>query len=372
MPLTRWLRFALAAPRAIGWRPWLVAAVLSVAWALANLFAHVTAAPPEITRWNLGWTVHVAHMVVTGLLLLWAASLVEHRQAHPRVSSYVGAGAVALLIALGIDFLVFYVLEIDPAGFSGNTPQEQAVHRVIRIGWLLLLEGGLVVLIYARLRIAQRTRAALAAAELERATTTRQVLSSRLSSLQAQVEPRFLFNALADIEALYDTNAVKGERMLHELIAYLRAALPRLRSEGSTLRDEVELVRAFLAVMQVRKSDRLVFDVAVSPELGNASFPPMVLLPLVDNALRHGLEARPLGGRIALRATQQQDRLRVEVADDGTGRASAIVEARGLVTLRERLRGLYADQASLTLASNHPRGIAAIVDVPLAIPQASD
>ncbi len=362
-----WIRILFETVRRISLRQWLAVAALSAGWALANLFSHVVHTPPEITRWDRNWYEIVAQFMLTGLMLFVAIRLVEHR-GRPTVTRYLWAAAVTLLLAVGIDFLVFYVLAIVPAGFYGNTPQEQAVHRVVAMSGLLFLEGGFGVLIYARLRSARMAQAAFAAAELERTTSARQVLVSRLSALQAQVEPRFLFNALAQVEALYDNDRADGDRMLDQLIAYLRAAIPRLRAKGSTLKDEVELAHAYLSIVQVRMGSRLIPVFDVPSELRIASFPPMVLLPLVDNALRHGLESCPVGGRISVRAQRQGELLQVEVADDGVGHAEALVEGRGLVTLRERLKGLYADKASLTLASNRPRGIVAIVSVPHEIP----
>jgi sensor histidine kinase YesM len=331
---------------------------------MANLFAHVLYIAPEITGWDAGWSSYVVHMVLTGLMLLLAVRVVEQRQERPGVAEYLSAAVVALVLAVGIDFLWFCVFAMEPAGFSGNTPWEKAVHRVITKSGLLVLEGGFAVLIYARLRQARLVQAAFAEAELERATAARQVLAARLSAMQAQVEPRFLFNALVQVEELYDSNPVAGDRMLDELIAYLRAALPRLRGGGSTLRQEMELIRAYLAIIQVRLGSRLTFEFDVPQEVQDAPFPPMVLLPLIDNALRHGLEPCPLGGRIQVRAEQGINNLRVSVIDGGAGSADALVEKRGLATLRERLRGLYAGQAGLSLASNHPQGIIATVEVP--------
>jgi sensor histidine kinase YesM len=361
---TRWVRRAFEAWRGISWQQSIAVAGLSVAWAMANLFAHVLYSEPEITRWNAVWLTYVVHIVLTGQMLLLAVRAAEQGQERPSVAWYLSAAGAALVVAVGIDVLWFYVFAMEPAGFSGNTPSEEAVHRVITKLGLLLLEGGFAVLIYARFRHARLAQAAFAAAELERATTARQVLASRLSTMQAQVEPRFLFNVLAQVGALYDSDPMAGDRMLDELIVYLRAALPRLRGGGSTVRQEMELTHAYLTLIQVSMASRLAFDFDVPQELQESPFPPMVLLPLIDNATRHGLEPCPLGGRIQVRAQQGINCLTVSVIDGGAGRAEALVEKGGLTTLRERLRGLYADQARLTLTSNHPHGIIATVEIP--------
>jgi sensor histidine kinase YesM len=361
---THWVRLAFEACQGISWQQLTTVAVLSLAWAMASLFAHVLYINPEWTRWAIGWSTYVVHIVLTGLMLFLAVRVVEQGQERPSVTHYLSAAMIALVLSIGIDFVWFYLFAMEPAGFFGNTPWEEALHRVIAKSGILVLEGGCAVLIYARLRQARLAQTAFAAAELERATMARHVLASRLSAMQAQVEPRFLFNALAQVDALYDRDLTAGDRMLDELIVYLRAALPRLRGGGSTLRQEMELTRAYLAIIQMRMGSRLAFEFDVPQALQAAHFPPMVLLPLIDNATRHGLEPCPLGGHIQVRAEQSINNLRISVIDSGAGRAETLIEKRGLATLRERLRGLYADQARLTLASNHPQGIIATVEIP--------
>src|SRR5207302_7225193 len=158
--------------------------------------------------------------------------------------------------------------------------------------------GGLALAVYVRFRSARLAREAFNAAELERVAASRGVLASRLAAMQARIEPRFLLGTLAQVEALYERDAHAGDRMLDGLIAYLHAALPQLRGQRSTLKQEAQLAESYLRIVQIRMGSRLDFQVDVRPELDDCDFPPMVLLPLIDDALRNGLEPLPHGGTI--------------------------------------------------------------------------
>jgi LytS/YehU family sensor histidine kinase len=228
----------------------------------------------------------------------------------------------------------------------------------------VLLVGTVGAVVYASLMRALRARAAFDAAAVERASAQRRVLTTRLSALQAQVEPAFLFDTLAQIETLCGKASDAAERVLDHLIEYLRAALPQSRSEGSTLGRETRLVEAYLAIVQSRMGGRLAFSVAVPDELAEANFAATLLLPLVDNALRHGIEPLPLGGRVDVRAERRDDRLRVVVADTGAGDPTAIREGEGLRVLRERLGELFGEAGRFSLQSNGAHGTAAILEVP--------
>lgn len=239
-----------------------------------------------------------------------------------------------------------------------------------RIEWLawettnVLVFSGLIVSAYVRLLHARRMQAAFADAEVERARASRQVLASRLAAMQARVEPRFLFSTLAQVEALYERDAPGADRVLDDLIAYLRAALPQLRGEGSSLGKEAQLAEAYLRIVQARMGSRLDFAFDIPADLADTGFPPMLLLPIIDNALRHGLEPLPLGGRIDVRARVEGNRLALTISDNGLGNASALREGPGLATIRERLHGLFGDDVELALTATEPHGITATIEVP--------
>ena len=227
------------------------------------------------------------------------------------------------------------------------------------------LIGGLALAVYLRFRSARLAREAFNAAELERVAASREVLGSRLAAMQARVEPAFLMSTLAQVEALYERHPQAGDRMLDALIAYLHAALPQLRGLRSTLKAEVRLAESYLQIVQIRMGTRLRCRVDVRPEFDDCDFPPMVLLPLVDDALRNGLESLPHGGSIVIEADVRTDRARVRVCDDGLPRLAAANDDPGIATLRERLRGLYGATACLDLTANAPHGVVAVIEVPL-------
>jgi LytS/YehU family sensor histidine kinase len=226
----------------------------------------------------------------------------------------------------------------------------------------LALTGGLALAVYVKLKSARAARDAFHAAELERAALDREVLASRLAVMRARVEPRFLLSTLAQVERLYDRSPTAAASMLDSLIAYLRAALPQLRGESSTLGRELQLASSYLDVVRARVGSRLdsAFDIPV--ELGDESFPPLVILPLVEDALLNGIEPLPHGGRIDVRARVKGSYLSVSVLDDGLPREAN--EAVGALTAR--LQGMYGDDARMMREPNATRGINVTVEVPLA------
>jgi hypothetical protein len=309
-------------------------------------------------------TVAVGTSVAVAFLLLLAVSVAEFGDdGQPRAwIRYI----VATLIAVGASTALIHLLSpyIPVRGLIGwyLLETQSSVDTFVFTNWLLF--GGLAVFVYVRLRRARLTQAAFERAELERVTASRQVLKSQLAAMQAQVEPKFLFNTLSHVEALYERDTDSAGRVLDDLIAYLRAALPQLRGEGSTLAREAELAEAYLRIVQARMGSRLefAFDISMAPSA--MPFPPMLLLPLIENAVRHGLEPLPLGGRIEVRAAVRANRLRLEVSDDGLGDVTEFRERDGLTALRERLSALFGRDATLSLSANQPRGVTAIIEVP--------
>jgi len=200
--------------------------------------------------------------------------------------------------------------------------------------------------------------------ELERSRLEKQALDAQLSLLQAQIEPHFLFNTLANVQALVESNSPRAAGVLKSLIAYLRAAMPRLHDGQPTLDNEVALVRAYLELMQMRMPDRLQFKIAVDPALGPRRFPAMALLTLVENAVRHGIDPSEEGGRIEVGARADGGALRLWVADSGVGLDPRAQPGTGLANLRARLQGFFGAGAALHLAEQSPHGLRAEIVIP--------
>jgi histidine kinase/histidine kinase/DNA gyrase B/HSP90-like ATPase len=224
--------------------------------------------------------------------------------------------------------------------------------------------GGLGYAVYIYRRRAAEAATRAHESELHRVQLERQMNEARLQTMRAQIEPHFLFNTLANVQRLYQTDRGRGRRMLANFVAYLRAALPEMRRDETTLNQEVELARAYLNVLQVRMGNRLRFRVDVPGELGALLFPPLALSTLAENAIKHGLNPLPEGGSIEIRARIENLQLKVEVADTGAGLTQSGGSGTGLANLRARLAALYGEGASLAVEANAPRGIRATIAVP--------
>ncbi len=236
-------------------------------------------------------------------------------------------------------------------------------------GLVLLFIPLFVLTIVAKFFI-DRSRAAQRVADLKRKEAdyhrmSQQVTEAKLQALQAQVEPHFLYNTLANVQALTEVDPARANTMVGHLIQYLRSALPKMRESISTVGQEVELVRAYLNILQMRMGKRLAFDIAVPESLLATAFPPLMLPSLVENAIKHGLEPQRDGGTVLISAQAQDGRLRMVVSDTGRGFGESVGAGVGLANIRERLAALYGDKARLTLESNSPSGVIATIEVPI-------
>jgi signal transduction histidine kinase len=207
-----------------------------------------------------------------------------------------------------------------------------------------------------------------ATAATQRADTEqleRTVLEARMEALQAQIEPHFLFNTLASIDQLIQTDPPRASRMQQSLIRYLRSALPQMRDGGRpTLGQQVDLSSAFLEIMSVRMEGRLQPVVNVPAGLKSAVFPSMMLQTLVENAIKHGLEPKPEGGRLEIGAEIADGQLAFHVEDNGMGFMPKAAGGVGLANVRERLAALYHGRAELIIGVPATGGTRATIKVP--------
>jgi len=221
-----------------------------------------------------------------------------------------------------------------------------------------------------------KRRAELTASEATRRAESEQleraVLEARMEALQAQIEPHFLFNTLASIDQLIQTDPPRASRMQQSLIRYLRSALPQMREGGRpTLGQQVDLCGAYLEIMAMRMEARLQPAVRIPEGLKSAVFPSMMLQTLVENAIKHGLEPKPEGGRLEISADIVDGQLAVHVLDTGVGFMPQGEAGVGLANIRERLKVLYNGRAELIIGVPPTGGTRATIKVPYEVAPAS-
>jgi signal transduction histidine kinase len=299
------------------WRVLLVAAILLVAFTYAG-------------QWRAKW------------LPRWLAQVLAVGVAAP------AATFLAYLIAVSGDLPAFLNNPNRIAGFFVITVVSLVFGVLLALGALFRERD-------AQLR-AQTLEFALAKEQLER-----QALDARLGLLQAQIEPHFLFNTLANVQELVETGSPRAGPVFKSLIAYLRASMPQLNQSHATLGHELELVRSYLELMSMRMPDRLSYRLQVDAALGSLRFPPMALLTLVENAVRHGIDPSEDGGQIEVGASRDPSvgGVRVWVIDTGVGMAETATPGTGLSNLRQRINAFFGPQAGLELSEPPPRGLRA-------------
>ncbi len=249
-------------------------------------------------------------------------------------------------------------------------------HEIVRLGdpldelalaWVL---ASIIIKATYKGRIVAEKKAAQAAETAEAEQLRRQVVEARMAAMQAQVEPHFLFNTLASIDHLIETDPARASQMQKNLIALLRASMPTMREANASgvraLGRELAVIRPYLEILKVRMEERLTTTIDVPEGLHSAEFPPMMIQSLVENAIKHGLEPKAEGGSLTVKAEIVHGKLVVCVADTGLGfgRAATAGTGVGLANIRERLNLLYGGKASVTVAENQPSGTRVTITVP--------
>ena len=264
--------------------------------------------------------------------------------------------------------------EVDVVHFGADEGDGDRTDSLPNLA-LLLIVASLILKITYRGRIQAEAVAAAATQVAETESLKRQVMEARMAAMQAQMEPHFLFNTLAGIEHLIETDPPRAATMQKSLIAFLRATMPTLREANAQaerdLGRELAVVQPYLELMRMRMEERLQFDLQVPQGLRSARFPPMMLQSLVENAIRHGLEPKAEGGSINVRAEVQDGQLIVQVQDSGVGFAPGTPDAPGttgsgigLSNIRARLQLLYGARASLQTSSPSTGGACVTITVP--------
>jgi len=265
------------------------------------------------------------------------------------------------IIVTGSFFLVSFI-----PGFQGIGRWLFTVPQFVSSFLISLIVSTVIALAWQRRTKELGAQLALAEERERSESAERAATQANLRALQAQIEPHFLFNTLANVTSLIHSKPDDAKHMLEEFISYLRASLANTREAQATLSHEFELMKSFLAVLKIRMGERLQVSVSLAPELTNFHLPPMLVQPLVENAIKHGLEPKIEGGEISLSARQVGDMVEITVADTGLGFQNAMSNGIGLKNVRERLDKIYNGGATLSISDNAPCGTTITISLPAA------
>jgi sensor histidine kinase YesM len=237
-------------------------------------------------------------------------------------------------------------------------------HSLLQFLFLGVMFGSIITYFFSSREQIAESQAQAQEEKIKRLTSEKKAAEANLKLLQAQIEPHFLFNTLSNVLSLLDTNSDKGKSMLVDFIQYLRASLSKIREQKATLGQEMEMIQAYLNIFKVRMGDRLHYKIDLPEKLKANTFPPMLIQPLVENAIKHGLEPKVDGGEIFISGKANDGRLRLEVVDTGDGFKGGKNIGMGLSNIRERLQSIYGKSGRLILEENQPHGLKATIEVP--------
>jgi two-component system LytT family sensor kinase len=369
-------------------RPWLIWIVSFGVWALVALAAGVT-----VYRLSLATR---SPMALTSALALEACQILTYAPLTPFVFTFANRFPIRrnnwkrltpLYLAAGLAFTAVHVAlqSMTPFGFWDPTHREWRsaiwdphTHK-FGVVWSVLPEefltslfndlGSTFIPIVLVAYVVSYNRA-LRERELRAVQLEGQLAQARLQALKSQLQPHFLFNTMHSISSLMLTDVGAADRMMTRLGDLLRMSLESTGTQITTLRREVEFLNCYLEIEKVRFAERLSVTVDISPEALDASVPHLLLQPLVDNAVKHGIAKLPDGGEIRIAARRQAEQLRIEISDNGPGLSNkgALPSSRlGLRITRERLESLYGVDHSLELVSLPEGGTMARVCIPFRV-----
>ncbi len=237
-------------------------------------------------------------------------------------------------------------------------------HLIIQNIYYTVMIGSLAVYLYIFHQRIFTTEAMAQEEKIKRLSIEKKAAETNLKLLQAQIEPHFLFNTLSNVLSLLNTDSEKGKVMMVDLIDYLRACLSKTRSDVTTLKQQITTIKAYLSIVKTRMGDRLQVMIDVPDALSDYPFPPMLIQPLVENAIRHGLEPKIEGGVVSIIAAQNDKTIVVEVADTGMGFNDESNWGVGVSNIKERIESIYGGGGQLIFKDNDPCGLKAIIEVP--------
>ena len=241
---------------------------------------------------------------------------------------------------------------------------QQNYANVLSTLFIALFFGAIIIafFIYRERIHQQHTR--IQAEQINNLDHQKTIAETNLRMLQAQIEPHFLFNTLSNVISLIEKDPVKSKHLLESLTEFLRATLKRSSEKGQDLDNEISLIHYYLEIMKTRIGQRLDYTIHKQAEVGNCVFPPLLLQPLVENAIIHGIEPVCEGGRIDIIIAKKDDKLVLTVSDTGQGLSDNSIKGFGLRNIRDRIRSIYQNQGHLFIEDNQPSGVTARIELP--------
>lgn len=292
------------------------------------------------------------------LSYLISASLFEIRSWKILLPLFIGA---PVGVAIGI------VIQVTVLNASFELVLDELKNNLTNILALLfsaLFFGAILLAFFVYREHIFNTKSRLQEEKIHNLDHQKTIAETSLRLLQAQIEPHFLFNTLSNVISLIDTEPKKSKHLLESLTEFLRASLKRSTDTDNNLNNEIALIRHYLAIMKIRFGQRLEYKIEVQENTEDCVFPPLLLQPLVENAIIHGIEPLTEGGRINITIERTAQVLRITVTDTGRGLPEDITTGFGLSNIRNRLRTFYRDRGKLSIEENNPTGVIARIEVP--------
>lgn len=296
------------------------------------------------------FSVNLVYSNCIGLIIALLSYLSVTRLANKRLK----IAGLAISVPIGVVIGITLAQQITGIG-SWSNPE---TWRDLPMGLFFGLIGATVFLLH------ERVEAEVRQSQLIRSESEKREIEAHLKLLQAQIEPHFLFNTLANVSSLIDSDPMLAKQLLDRLNDWLRVALARARSERTTLGDELDMLENYLEILKIRFGERLSWRIEVPKDARRSAFPPMLLQPLVENAVRHGIEPKLGGGMVEIRTHIENASLRIEVSDNGVGLDTKNTSGTGLANVHARLAALFGDTGVLTLNGNAEGGATASLVLP--------
>lgn len=294
-----------------------------------------------------------------GISIVTAISMPFLRKFDGKLSIFLLVIAIIFGVLIGTSFAVFVT-----GGYLVLDAEEG--HWLLVSSFISSIIIGCIVAYYFYLIAKQKEMSnQLTLEQLKKAEYEKALTENNLKILQAQIEPHFLFNTLSNVIGLIEQRPDDAKKMLEHFTHYLRSSLSRTRESVTTLGDEIDIINAYLGIQKIRMEERLNYKITLDETLKDIPFPPLLIQPLVENSVRHGLESTLEGGEICVDVVYRENTLSITVSDTGKGADKLQSDGIGLKNIRERLLSIFQGKAEIEIRANKPQGLTTILHIPL-------